>query len=1764
MVPAEEINGNTADEVRIGVFVCDCGTNIGGVINVPEVVEFARTLEGVVFADEGKWICAVDYLSKMKEYISDYKLTRVVVACCTPRTHEPTFKSALKEAGLNPFLLEFVSIREQSSWVHKETPVLATEKAKDLVRMGVAKARFLEPGIELRIPVGKECLIIGGGIAGMTSALALGDLGFKVLLIEKSSRLGGLLNKLYKIAPSDSTATEIIEPKIKRILQHGNINVMLNTEVAEIKGYVGNFTVKLKIKSKPDDLTLQTEHECEHEFVNETTEEHSVSTIIVATGMTEVEPVGQFGYGNYTNVVTQLQFEELLKSGKEKLADVKDIAFINCVNSRNSDHGCCNVGCMASIKNIKAVKEVNDEINAYLFFRDFNITGFDVQYHYNSMQKYNAAFRYPDNSPPIIGEKVEEIKSGLKNKRKTRLTIQCYDILTGGEVKLEADLIVLATGYSGDSSVDALKGMLKVSANHERFFLEAHVKLRPLDFANEGIYVCGCARSPKDIRATLEESIGAAMRAAVPMNKSFVETEGIVANIEPESCISCGICTDTCAFGAVELIEKQSQVIQAICKGCGTCAASCPTEAISIVHYSDEQILAQVEAALSEHPEDKLIGFACHWCALGAVDNAGVSRFEYPPNIRIIRVMCSGRIDPRFVFRAFEAGAAGVLIMGCEFPTCYYISGNYYASKKVQFIKRLLGLVGINPKRLRLEWLSAAHGSKFATVVTEHTDTLAELGPIANDNYSSQSLQAAMACADELRLRILITKLKEFEEIGNKYGELFSEFELERLMNDMVYDEFISKKILQSIQETGKSVLEVSSELSVPSNRVFKNILDLQQAGKIQLDKFKGKSPVYIGVSRNYDEKINNGSISDASKVSAVQTTSTQDNVASKNNQIILHEDSAIRKSDFVVVGTTIKALNKAIECANSGKQGYLIADDVSFTSAPAIIAKGFDDFSKYFADYCDLIEQLHKHENIVVLRNTRINKIIKQNSGKDIPSGIQLELIKRPTFIDESKCDNCGLCLEACPSKLIDLDAYGLNNKHAIFHPLPKTPSIKYSISKGVPYCQASCPIMMDVRGYIGKLADDDVKGASEIIRRTNPLPDICGKVCDSACETTCARGYMDDPLEIRKLKRYAMETQYEDYKKINKPIITKPTVFKNHDSANKVAIIGSGPAGLAAAHDLARLGYPVTIFEGLSQPGGMLRVGIPNYRLPEGALQTEIDALLRLGVELKLNTSLGPKLSLKDLKSEGYKAIFIAIGAHKSLKLNISGEDLEGVLPGIEFLRELNLTRPDDSIKVGNRVAVIGGGNVALDCARSAKRLGAESVNILYRRTKNEMPSTEEELAQCVDEGISIDYLVMPIKIMGEAGKVKTIECQRTELGEPDASGRRRPIPIPGSEFTMGVDTVLTAIGQVPELGVLTDDSDFEFSSKSTFIIDNRTGRTNIEGMFAGGDAVTGPLTVIEAIRTGKTAARGIDEYLSGNLENNTNIYEFTGEKRISSMELLRYKKNYLIQQPEQIQKRKAEKLIEAKQRITNFDEVEMTLIKEEAIEEAKRCLSCRMCIGCGVCQSVCPQDAIDYSMPDEYLTLTTTELDHYPKLTEGNFHNNDMLKELYKESLNVLTPMELEYMLTPKTVYNGLPMRPTNGVIPERIGFINLPENKYITEEQRKLNNLELAFILRLIEYLKKEQNQIDIKLFTNTTNSGALPTEFGYLNNDGIKTEELKDISIMVQDNNLKINENPKNKNIEIEYNGKKYEFDLAIVGAGLNIDLQNQGSEEFNA
>jgi heterodisulfide reductase subunit A len=679
------------NDIRVGVFVCDCGTNIARTVNVPEVVEYAKSLNNVVFAEEGKWSCSVDYLAKLQEAIKEHNLNRVVIASCTPRTHEPLFKRTVKEAGLNPYLLEFVSIREQVSWVHMNDPVRATEKAKDLIKMGVAKAILLEPGEEIRLPVKQDCLIIGGGIAGMTAALNIAAQGFKAIIVEKQPQLGGLLNKLDRIAPEEVSADEIAKAKAELVVQNENIKVYTNAEIEDIRGYIGNYKVRVKTNGK--------------------SEEFDASTIIVATGMKEMEPVGQYGYGDDPRVITQLQLEALLKSNG--LEAKKDVVIINCVNSKNEVRGCCNIGCLASVKNAMALKAVNKDTRVHILYRDLSMVKEEVNYLKDARNTGIKFIRYSEERKPEV------------SRGNGRLVVKVYDILLGRELNLPADLIVLTTAFEGDSTVDKLKGLLKVSTNSDGFFQEAHVKLGPSDFASDGLYLCGCARSPKNVKDATEEAMGAAMRASIPMKTGYLEAEGIVSDIDLEACNNCGLCVKNCPYGAIQLVDDKPDVIKALCKGCGLCAADCTKDAITIVHYSDEQILAQVEAALQEKAQEKIIAFCCHWCALGAVDMAGVSRLQYPPNVRVIRVMCSARVATKFVLRAFELGAAGVLVAGCEFPTCHYIVGNYKAEKRMErIVKKRLAQKGYDPDKLWTVWLSATDGPKFAATIRAMVEQL--------------------------------------------------------------------------------------------------------------------------------------------------------------------------------------------------------------------------------------------------------------------------------------------------------------------------------------------------------------------------------------------------------------------------------------------------------------------------------------------------------------------------------------------------------------------------------------------------------------------------------------------------------------------------------------------------------------------------------------------------------------------------------------------------------------------------------------------------------------------------------------------------------------------------------------------------------------------------------------------------------------------------------------------------------------------------------
>ncbi len=494
--------------------------------------------------------------------------------------------------------------------------------------------------------------------------------------------------------------------------------------------------------------------------------------------------------------------------------------------------------------------------------------------------------------------------------------------------------------------------------------------------------------------------------------------------------------------------------------------------------------------------------------------------------------------------------------------------------------------------------------------------------------------------------------------------------------------------------------------------------------------------------------------------------------------------------------------------------------------------------------------------------------------------------------------------------------------------------PNVQYPIGIVDPSpCMEACPAGVNVKAYVSLIAAGKFHEALHVVREKNPLPGICGRVCTHPCETYCNRNQIDAPVAIRSLKRFVAD--YELEHPIPKPQKTAGT------RKEKIAVIGSGPAGLTAAHDLAKNGFNVTIFEELSEPGGMLIAGIPSYRMPRDILKIEIDYIRNLGVKIVTNKKIAGKQVYNKLLKD-YDAVYLAIGAHVGKKLNIPGEDdFKGFLDAVTFLREVNLGKPQ---KPGEKVIVIGGGNSAIDAARTALRLGSE-VNIVYRRTRQEMPANEEEIKDAEEEGIKIHYLAAPAKIVGKNDKVTGLECTKMKLGEPDESGRARPIPIKDSEFIIEADVIIPAISQEPDLSFLPKGHNIDISRWQTFVADENTMATNIPGVFAGGDAVTGPNTVIDAIAQGHITAQSIERFINGE-----KLIQKDGRTKHIETEI----KIDLNNRPKI--KRVPAPMQEVSDRKNSFREVEYGFDEATAIAEAQRCLRCGPCDECYICVSDC----------------------------------------------------------------------------------------------------------------------------------------------------------------------------------------------------------------
>jgi NADH-quinone oxidoreductase subunit F len=473
---------------------------------------------------------------------------------------------------------------------------------------------------------------------------------------------------------------------------------------------------------------------------------------------------------------------------------------------------------------------------------------------------------------------------------------------------------------------------------------------------------------------------------------------------------------------------------------------------------------------------------------------------------------------------------------------------------------------------------------------------------------------------------------------------------------------------------------------------------------------------------------------------------------------------------------------------------------------------------------------------------------------------------------------------------------------------------------------CQHTCPVGINIPKYVAHIADGEYQEAVDTIRERNPFPAICGRICHHPCELRCRRGELDDPVAIRELKRFAADWYYENVTEAPEPFpVTR---------SQKVAVIGAGPTGLACAYYLAQSGYPVTVFEALPVGGGMLSVAIPEFRLPAEVILKEIDYIIKKGVDIRYNTPINENFTIEDIQADGYEAVFIAAGAQRSQRVGIPGEteDIAGFYYGLRFLRDVKL---ESDVSVGRHTAVIGGGNVALDSARTALRLGAEEVSIYYRRSRDEMPVTEIEYEQAIDEGIEVNFLTTPTRILSDSGRVTGLQCSRMSLGEPDESGRRRPVPVPGSEFFAEADTVIAAVGQAPDLSFLPEDSALERTRWETLVVDNNTLSTNIEGIFAGGDFVSGPGMVIEAIAAGRRASIAIDKYLKND---STRVEMYDLKQRVAEGLPVPETDESWDEQP-----RFTVAILEPEIRKTSFNEVELSFSEDKAQQEAKRCLRC-----------------------------------------------------------------------------------------------------------------------------------------------------------------------------------------------------------------------------
>jgi len=568
--PERDVSG---EEPKIGVFVCHCGANIASVVDVPPVVEYCLTLPNVVYAQEQLFSCATNSAQEITDMITEKGLNRVVLAACSPLTLEPLFQDTVREAGLNQYFLEMANIREHNSWVHSKEKEASTSKAKDIIRMSVARACLLEPLQKIELSVTKTALVVGGGIAGMTCALSIAKQGHEVYLVEKEKDIGGMARRIHHTLEG-LDVQPYLDDLVGKIYQHPLIHVYADAVITDATGYIGNFVTM--VKSEGRDIEIK----------------HGAA--IIATGAEEYKPT-EYLYGEDKRVLTQLDLEEQIAKREEGLINSKTLVMIQCVGCRNKERNYCSrVCCSQAVKNALKLKEINPEMDIYILFRDMRTYGFKEDYYREASDKDVKFIRYePDDEPQV--EAVEEAGKPV-------LRVIATDPILGQGLAIDADYLVLAAAAIPSSGSKKIAEQFKVPLGEDGFFKEAHVKLRPVDFATDGVFLCGTAHYPKHITESINQAYGAAGRASVLLSHDVVSVSGAVCEVVDKRCMGCGACIEACIYGAIEFRDtrqgKKATVNPVLCKGCGLCNALCPTGAISLKHFTNEQVFSEIDAAL--------------------------------------------------------------------------------------------------------------------------------------------------------------------------------------------------------------------------------------------------------------------------------------------------------------------------------------------------------------------------------------------------------------------------------------------------------------------------------------------------------------------------------------------------------------------------------------------------------------------------------------------------------------------------------------------------------------------------------------------------------------------------------------------------------------------------------------------------------------------------------------------------------------------------------------------------------------------------------------------------------------------------------------------------------------------------------------------------------------------------------------------------------------------------------------------------------------